>query len=194
MWVKCLLISHLHFYNFNLDRFTFACKNALYFWYTSESFGHLPLSAASSHPPHTHSHVHACIHTTSQMNSASFALCHLLPLLFSSHPCFFFVSFPSLTFLTPSDDCGGDSSNETQGDIWRFQPTYFSLPPSPFFFQLILLPLLPQCCFFVFSSKFLLQHCCTFLEKGDRMLVKNFEFRFLCSCVVCVCLSLLRFI
>lgn len=120
------------------------------------------------------------------------------PLLFSSHPCFFFVSFPSLTFLSPSDDCGGgDSSNETQGDIWRFQPTYFSLPLLLSSFSGFCFLSSLSVAFFVFSSKFLFQHCCTFLEKGGKVLVEIYKFRilcFLCSCVVCVFVSLLRFI
>lgn len=194
MWVKCLFIPHLHFYHVNLDRFTFACKNALYFWYTSESFGHLPLSAASSHPPHSHAHTYTHAYTLPPrwtVPHSHSVICS--PSCFLHTPAF--SSSPSLLlpFTAPLTTAAVIHLMK-QRDIWRFQPTYFSLPPSLFFFQLILLPLLPQCCFFVFSSKFLLQRCCTFLEKGDRMLVKNFEFRFLCSCVVCVCLSLLRFI
>lgn len=67
--------------------------------------------AASSHLPHT------LPYATSKITAPHSHSCRLLPLLFSSHPCSSLLSFPSLTFLAPSDDCGGDSCYETRRDI-----------------------------------------------------------------------------
>lgn len=94
----------------NFDRFTLAQKLFSFLIHV-----YRPFATAASHLPHARTHTHTHSYAFPD-NSASFALCHLFPSSFL-HTRFSLVSFPSLTFLSPSDDCGGDSCYETRRDI-----------------------------------------------------------------------------